>query len=629
MMKLFRFPEKQTLSQMRAGLENAARVGKDLSIGIVTGAAVFSGMLGWEYSDQSALKQALEIEQDFVHYRNHANDLSVKKVSMLDASFTHATKGLVPSNSLFIRDAVIHRHELACDRDSLYRKEASELNHSYLGCSIDPVVYSDGVHVHTYSIGERFAASVQDNVFNTANGEHKEYRTDLVFPHDFQETIRQMAGELNALNLSRLAVDLQLLTRGQGQAYFVDKPESNFMLIHTIARSEYDARWLANGGDLKQMLGSLHTLGLIPSEREMDYDKVLAGLSDPTRTHEIIDQIKVEFQAMASIVSELEQAPSVLAVRANLDHNCQYPSGQSLQKGFDEVSTRCAQEAGVQMSPQLHDAIANAQEIGNTSIHGRTTNRVVLGAYKGHPVLVQFQDKENPAAAWVRWPSNNQEHWATSFLQDSYKPSGFRLASDPPPTDKGITATAAIHFNHVYIAHHSPIYVNSEALEKFNVDQLSKQHQQIFMEYILEHERKHILDYKLWDAKQIGSKEREFAQQQTGCDLYAVDQITRKYQDPYVLRTLKESVDKVIKDKGEMSGFVKTVFMSGAERIKQASTVHDALLEARQIKASVDWAHSQNSVSLYIDKKIEELESRTFAPKNNSARDPANSAPSL
>lgn len=630
MVKLFKLSQKETLNQLGSTLSAAARVGKDLSVGIVTGAAVFSGMLGYQYSDQSALKEALEIEQDFVHYRNHADDLAIKKVSMFDAAFTRPTKGSPSSNTMFIRDSVLHRHELACDRDSLYRKEIGGQNQTYLGCSLDPVKYSDGVHVHTYSIGDRFDSTFQENLFSTANGDHKEYRTDLTFPHDFQSTVSQMAGESNALNLARLAVDLHLLSRGEGQSYFADNPEHRAMLIDTIVRPEYDARWVANGGDLNQMLDSLHRLNVIPSRDKMDYGAIVSRLSDPTQVEKIRQRSEAELHSMAVAISSLDKAPSVAAIRSNLDHNCRYSPGQTLQYGFDEVNIRCAQEAGVQMSPQLHQGIYEAKEIGNTSIHGRTTNRVLLGAYKGHPVLVQFQSEDDNAAAWVSWPSDNGGHWATSFLKDSYKPSGFRLADDPAPTGKGLSAATAIHFDHGYIAHHSPIYVNSVALEKFDVDKLSSQHQQIFMEFILEHERKHILDYKLWATQQIGSKERVFAQQQTACDLYAVDQIAQKYQNPQTLRVLKESVDQVLKQRGEMGGFVKTVFMEGADRIKQASTVHEALHEARQIKSRVDWAHSQNSVSLYIDEKIKILEAHNRSPIISSNLDAkATVSPSL
>jgi len=582
---------------------------RDPAIALLSTAALAAGMAAYKTSDFNAMMSALSIEQEMSLYSSQENDsaLNLTVTSIFDRQFAFGPEGLKEGNVSFMRDSVINRHELACGRDQSYMKEFVAAGRAYLGCSIEPRGRADGVFVNTYSIGEQFGASFASYTF----GEHTEYRTDVVFPRNFKQQAIDASSPEHSLDLARLAVELKISARGR----VLDLNDSNDRSIIKAAlkKGSYAERWVANGAKIESLWQGLEKMGNMKAPSHGDYGLVTKALIEYDMDPEVLKFVSsAQLDAMTGLVKEMDEDLAIISIRKNLDHNCSFVPQRNISKGFGDHNNECAQELGMHRSIQLKYELDSAKSIDIAgTVHGTVKNRIILGSFKGHPVLSNVGNLEADTLAYVPVPKAEQD-WKELFLSKIYKDDSF-TNTEEDGSSPGLAAKH-LHFDHGYAPHHTPIVVGPELSKVFNLSSLDEESRDLIIEMTLEHEIKHIKDYALFNAKGEGTLKEDYEVQQAACDIYAVEVMAKKYDDPRKLMKLRDAL--VLRGQGfhHSTGEQAIRSMEGSHAIVKAALY----ITKKTTELNID--HRQNTVLKVLDQRIDDLKSRSTPPGNWSER---------
>lgn len=579
--------------------QTAERIQKVIVSSSLIGLTAIAGLGAFKASDDNALMQALAIEQDLQVYSNHSDIFKTNFTSIFDRQFSFPNPALREGNVSFMRDAVLHRHELACGRDAHYSAEFRSAGATYLGCSMEVLPNFDGVSVNTYSIGKKFGVAAR----TTELGGHLEYRKDLTFPRDFKKQVLAATDPSSALDVARMAVDLQMITKGD-VSQFVDS-NGQKKLQHVLLEGRYMERWVAKGKEPRALFEALAKLDSFPSEDKIDYSSLASSLSTGLDAVDLAEQSRIQIQAMKDQATSLETHLSIQHIRSLLDHNCTFKDKPGIHSGFSDHNNECAADLGLHRSLPLKFELDKARPLGvQQNVHGAVEDKFLLGSYKGHAVLATLAPSKYSSEAYVPMPeANTGKKWAQGFLVESILSKRRAVQTELEESQQqAIDAAIGLHLGHEFAPHHVPIVIHQGLTELLNLPLLDPETQRISVELTLEHELKHIYDYKLHEYNGKGSLNHDYQHQQAACDVYAVEQLSQKYgNDLNKLRMMREAIlardagithinDVITKDK-------VTVARNASEKIDARFAQGYASLETR--------LRTQTVLS-FIDKKINE-----------------------
>lgn len=576
-------------------------------VGVVSSLVVLAALSGYQFMEHSTLKEALSMEQELTLYSNGNSIFNLEATSLFDQSLDKLPPELRNDNTTFIKQALAHRHELACDRDRHYTKDLAEKGETYLGCSIEPRPGIEAVRINTYGIGEKLNASYEVLKF----GEHYEARTHLTFPADFKERVTNLAGEANALDLARVAIEIQHRTRGDVSE--ISNLNGESMIAATLKRGNYLNRWVLNGGTPDSLWQSLYELGSFPELSDVNLERINASAMVP-HVSELQEKSDKRTELARSLLGGPESNLAIQSIQANLDHNCQFSVSTSMMSVTGDLNSSCLQNMGAQRSIQLAASLKSSVVAEDDGVHGAIMDRIVLGSYKGHPVISSLERHDNGVGAYVITPLKTGE-WSDGFLTMVYGEDVDALKAeskdDPSAGSFGVLSAQATHFSGGYAPHHTPIIVNPSLETMYKLAELESQSRDLIMEMTLEHEIKHIKDFALFKSNGKGALSRDYGYQQSACDVYAIQAMADKYKDPEVLKKLKDA----IKVRG--TGFHEANQADAIKAMKGAGIIQGAVQAYSAIETAQKQEHRHDVVIKFIDKKIDELKPR--APVINKA----------
>lgn len=498
---------------------------------------VLAGLQSYSFDAAPAFNEALLEEQELAHYQSAEDSSNLNIKSLLDQSLDVRPGTQGNSNLLFIRDSIAHRNDLMCSRDSLYAKEISSQRLTYLGCSISPSVGRGGASINTFSLGDEFRASYSETLY----GEHKELRTDVVFPSDFKDRSIKAAGTVLGTDASRLAVDLIILSRGDPDILATDKGIR--AMSGVLAEKKYLHRWVAAGKPASSFWQAQLQIGSINQ-------KVVERITDVQSEHgevflqgwsrsELAEESQGQLDQMQAHVNSLFNQPAIAKINEVLDHQCSFTVSKATMGGYSSHNYDCVAEAGLARSPQLMSELAVKENLLLTDqVHGALENKMILGSYKGHAVITPVVPRDREHAAFVRLPES-AENWSTTFLKGSfYQPIARNVDST-----KDIAAIADLHFAGDFSEKHTPIMVSPALGELLNLKALDEKSQRLMVEMTLEHEIKHIKDVLNLTKRGFDPSSLPYAEKEAACDMYAIDVLFQKYKNPEVLRQLRSGIE--------------------------------------------------------------------------------------
>lgn len=417
----------------------------------------------------------------------------------------------------------------------------------------------------------------------------------------------------NALELARFAIDIYVETQGQAKDIVA---EGSDHLKEVAKRGAYFERWMLNGGAPIELLRGLQSLGALPSAENVNIPELSGQLTKHLEGIDIREVSVAERMTMAGMGMNLHSKPTIQKLTKVLDHGCSMEVSPSSRDGFSDHNKTCASDLGLQMSAQLAASLRSSDNInkpGPFSVHGETKREeVILGSYKGHPVVTSLTKISDEYVAYVKTGPAEGGKWADSFLAYAFG------AHESDDTHAGTYASRKaiekIHFGSGYDPKHTPIFVDPELLEGMRAGLSDEETQELIIEMVLEHEIKHVLDYKIFIETGLGTKNLPMAKQQIGCDLYAIEVMAKKYDDPNKLFKLRDLIASFkTPDISNPKGHMVSV-------IGSASRIQDALDITKQtdrLKRNQDY----DTVLQFIDQKIHEKHP-SAAPSQKSSSTP-------
>lgn len=562
--------------------------------GSVLSLCVLAGFEGYDLSQAASISEALQQEQEMSHFVSSEAASTVDSKSMFDQTFGVGSKIKSDSNLAFIRDSLLHRNDLMCARDAFYVKELSSKQVTYLGCSISPSVGKGGASINTYSIGDQFQAEYSEAQY----GEHKEFRTDVVFPSDFKDRVVSVAGKEFATDASRFAIDLKILSRGDAEILETDRGLR--AMAGVLAEQKYLHRWVAAGRSSQSFWAAQVKIGSITkatldkiNDLQKEYgEDFLNGWSKD----ELSEESKSQLKHMRERVDALFSEPAISKINEVLDHSCAFSVSRTTMGGYDIHNNSCVLYAGLSRSPQLVSQLSVKENpLLTDMVHGALDNRLVLGSYKGHAVVTTVVPRENEPAAYTSLPKSTED-WSKSFLKGSfYQPVAINVDSS-----KDIEAISSIHFSGAFSEQHTPIMVSPVLGDLLNMSALDEQSQRLMVEMTLEHEIKHIKDVVGSVKRGFDPESVSYSDKEAACDIYAINSLFEKYKDPDVLKKLRKGIEV------RALGF-KNKTEEDVERIKENAGSFGDFLADYQAKKSLKNEQSRHEIVLeFLDNKIQE-----------------------
>ena len=591
-----------------AGSKTSRRIESALVSSALIGLTALAGLAAFKSSDENALMQSMSIEQDLQIYSNHAEIFDTNLTSIFDRQFSFPHPSLREGNVSFMRDSVLHRHELACGRDAYYRADFQQKGASYLGCSMEILPNSDGVNVNTYSIGKSFGVTAS----TTEIAGHIEYRKDLTFPRDFKSRILSVTDKSSALDVARMAVDLQMITKGD-VSEFTDSNGQN-KLQRVLQDGRYMERWVAKGNDPKELFATLAKLESFPASDLVDYGALADRFAEGMDAQTLTEQARIQRAIMKDAASSLDSHLSIQHIRSLLDHNCTYKDRAGTHSGFSDHNNDCTADLGLHRSLPLKHELDKATPLGvSHNVHGTVENKFLLGSYKGHAVLTTLWPAQDANEAYVPTPAKKADApWAQGYLAQSILNRPGAAQDDLEEHQlQAVKSAIGLHLGHEFAPHHVPIVMNQNLTELLNLPKLDPETQRISVELTLEHELKHIYDYKLHEHNGQGALNHDYEHQQAACDVYAVDQLNKKYgNDVQKLKMMREAI--LARD----AGITHINDMITQEKITRAQSASDRIdAKIHQGYASLVTELRTKTVINFIDKKIKEIDQPAASPR--------------
>ncbi len=598
-----------TLSKIGKAIVDNARVGVPIAFGglSVAGAVLIATLSAYQAEPGSSLEQAMMLSEDFEIYKGNSEKLQVDIVSLLDARFEGLDSKPGFENEKFLRDVLIGNHQLACGRDEDYASEIGKRGQLYLGCSITPGAFSEGIEVSTYSYGSRMEMTYSEDrsfLSSIVPGTHLEKRRDYVFPKDIRTRAEAIPGPDGGVTLVRAAMTFQGLSHGF-KPWEMNKDFADAFGSMLAVRG-VSTHWNSLGKSNAELLNGLASLGVFPQPHFLDRSQFVTSMDNKLGSRSMSSPTAIEFAQGA--IRDFTRTPSYKAINDNLDHHCALDFKQRGINNIRNLNTACALEAGIQPSLSI------AYEFKRSN-----SDRVLLGTYKGYPVVTSFAagKGENPTiygpqilgyvhsldSSTSRLAFSKDNSWASRYISTDELGGG----GDLKPVQ------AFEHFGHEFSARHIPIFINPRFVEASDLGSLSTEHHRMAVEMTLEHEIKHVLDISMALKMHRGSLDTSAQDQQISCDLYAIQMIADKYKDSEKLKVLRDVIQHgLLSFAGHDLAAYKPSFMSKRLQMlgeKNAGSWAPREDEVRLNPSQVEFLERRSAALEFVALKIRELES--------------------